>query len=63
MKSSLAKVQGKTPRSEEELFKLKRDEWVNDGYLAISKEQQATLSNKLFEAAQEIDNHFYGKRK
>jgi len=63
MKSSLSKFQGKTPRSDEEIFKLKRDEWINDGYLAISKEQQATLSNRLFEAAQEIGNHFYGKRK
>jgi len=63
MKSSLSKFQGKTPRSDEEILKLKRDEWQNDGYLAVSKEQMAILPNRLFEAAQQIGTHFYGKRK
>ena len=66
MKALSIECRGQSPKSPEELFKMKREAW-NDTpeskQFVLNSEQMVKLSNKEFEVVTTIGNRIYGDKK
>lgn len=63
MPSSLAKIQTLTPKSDDEMFNMKKDAWHKDGVLILNSIQIKSLSPFNQDELTAIASYFYGARK
>jgi hypothetical protein len=60
MVDSLNKLQQQEPLSEKELFTKKRNGWINEGILVVTKKQRDKLSLSEHDAIMSIGKKLYG---
>jgi len=63
MQSFLAKFQPTSAMSEDELYRKKREAWLDEKILVVTPEQRTKLRNKQLEIINEVGNILYGEKR
>lgn len=63
LRANSAECRTLTPSNHSERFKAKKDAWIIQDMLVVTKDQKAVLGKDDFEAVNRIGNLLYGKAK